>query len=267
MDGLPTPPPDFESVVARIVEENIATGRFKRAASWRSKAHPLSLEQYVDRVILNVCREFKRNQALVDGDSHEWELLAQYLYERACRTIRRLRPDTDVSSNARDFSQQACLTIYHQRYPFDVSFEAWATTILNNLILAHYTRSPDAMDQFVLPYSLDEAVTPKERSANLPDQVSPDPQSPASLENIDNQMVLRNAIDQLRSPTQRKVIIATYFEDLDDAQIAKRLRKTKQAIYNLRNRALSRLKVLLGDETNTRIWRRNPSDNIRGDSR
>jgi DNA-directed RNA polymerase specialized sigma24 family protein len=41
------------------------------------------------------------------------------------------------------------------------------------------------------------------------------------------------------------VIQDTFLRELDDAQIARRLGKSKQAVYNLRHRALARLQKIL----------------------
>lgn len=57
-----------------------------------------------------------------------------------------------------------------------------------------------------------------------------------------------DAIEQLRSKAQREIIIRT-FEELSDAQIAQQLGKSKQAVYNLRHRALARLKEILSEPT------------------
>lgn len=240
-------PIHFENRITRLVEENLANGRFHRLAASQSRQQPLTLASYVDSVIFHCCREHGRIQGLENGDATEWNRLRDFLLRRAVPMVQRFRSGTNILVAALDFAQQTCLVIFDERYPFDVSFDAWATTILKNLILAHYTRSPDVLNRLHPPESLDEPRTTDDGSRPLLGELVPDALSLASFEKVENQIVLLDAIDQLRSPAQRRVILETFLEELDDAQTARRLGKSKQAVYSLRHRALARLKEILSE--------------------
>jgi RNA polymerase sigma factor (sigma-70 family) len=198
-------------------------------------------------VIFHCSREHGRIQGLENGDATEWNRLRDFLLRRAVPMVQRFRSGTNILVAALDFAQQTCLVIFDERYPFDVSFDAWSTTILKNLILAHYTRSPDVLNRLHAPESLDEPRTTNGESRLSFSEIIPDALSFALFEKVENQIVLLDAIDRLCSPAQRRVILETFLDELDDAQIARGMGKSKQAVYSLRHRALARLKEILSE--------------------
>lgn len=238
-------PAGFEVQVVQSVEKNLAVSRFKRFSFRSDVFHRPTLTDYVDQVVLHTRREYARVQALERRDDVEWDRLWQSLFQRACRMMQHFRAGLEGRDEARDFAQQACEVIYQERYPFDISFEAWAATILKNLILAHYTRSPDVLGQPWPPPPFDERESERDGSAIPWIEVLPNRQAPVDFERTEDKMVLLGAIEQLQSKAQRKVVIGTFLEELSDEQIARQLGKSIQAVYNLRSRALARLKEIL----------------------
>lgn len=233
-----------EDLVIQIVQENLGRGRFERFSNGHSGCR--SLSDYVSQVVYYVCREHARIKALEQGNTIAWHQVRNFLIHRAARMLQGFqKSNPDIYSEALDLADETCLIIFNQPYPFDVAFEAWITVILKNLILMNHTRSTDAMDHYALRYSLDAPRVSSEGTVNTLSDFLTDGQSVTFFENVENQMVLLDAIDQLRSPAQRRVIRYSYLEEMDDAQIAKRIGKTKQAVYNLRKRALTRLRYIL----------------------
>jgi RNA polymerase sigma factor (sigma-70 family) len=230
--------------VVQIVRYNLDAGRFSRFAAQRAQKKPLTPAQYVDIVLHHFCREHTRVALLEQADPTEWERLRALLARRAYRIVNGFGSGTQVWAEACDFASETCLIIFEARYPFDIAFEAWATTILRHLILARYTRSTDALDRAGTPISLDAPVRAVNDAGDPPIELLADDQSAAPFEKIENQSVLLNAIAQL-SPLQRQVIEGEFLHQWDDAQIARRLGKSKQAVYNLRHRALLRLREIL----------------------
>jgi len=250
-----------EDRVIQIVQTNLNNGRFERFAASRSRRVPLTLVDYIDIVLLHVAEEHRRVDALEKGDATEWDRLCNLLARRAYRMVQHFRNVVDMPAAALDFANEACLIIFDECYPFDVSFDAWASTILKNLILTRYTRGTDIMDRTGIE-SLDAPVfIADEYAGNTLGELFADKQSLAPFEKIENQTLLLNAIAQLQSPVQRQVVKDTYLRELDDAQIAQRLGKSKQAIYNLRHRALLRLRRIL---THQIPPQEKPEKNIRG---
>ncbi|MCL4395609.1 MAG: sigma-70 family RNA polymerase sigma factor [Chloroflexi bacterium] len=237
------PAPEIEGVrleqrVVHLVEENIKRGRFAKFAGGESNRTFFNLAEYVDRVVSCVVKEGPRIQALQDGDATEWNRLGNFLFTRAKPIVGRFRGRGGASADALDFAQKACLVVFEKQYPFDIPFDAWATTILNHLIIAELTRSGDALDRPQPPESLED---PPGRSleSGLPlSELLANPSALAPFEKIENQSLLLGAIDQLRSPAQQFVIIQSYLNQVEDVEIARLLGKTTQAVYNLRQRAL-----------------------------
>ncbi len=227
-----------------IVQGNLNNGRFQRFAANRAQRQSLMFADYVDSVLLHLSREHDCIDALEKADATEWERLREFLARRAYRLVQRFRNGTEAWAEALDFANETCLIIFEERYPFDVAFEAWATTILKNLILTRYSRSTDVMDRANAPESLDAPDIANEHAGNTLGEMLADGQSSAPFEKIENQTLLLNVIAQLH-PAQRQVIQDTLLRGLDDTQIARRLGKSKQAVYNLRHRALVHLKRVL----------------------
>lgn len=240
------PTPVSEEQIFQIIQTNLSNGRFQRFAAHRSRRHPFTLADYIDLVLLQFSREHERLALLEKDDSAEWQRLGKLLAHRAWRIVRHFRDGTDAWEEALNFAQETCLIIFEQRYPFDVSFEIWATRILKNLILARYERGTDILDRRQRLQSLD-APDPTSTGNILQESIADD-QSLTPFDRVENQTLLLNAIAQL-SPAQRQVIQDTFLRELDDAQIARRLGKSKQAVYNLRHRALARLQQILTRQT------------------
>lgn len=232
--------------VVQLVARNISNGRFRRLAS--AQGNRLTLPGYVDCVLFHLRREQERVDALAAGDVVEWNRLLDFLRRRAYPMATAFRPKADAFQDACDFAQQALVVIFAQPYPFDVSFDAWAATILKNLVLERYTRSRDVLNQNTPPSSLDGPAQPDRPFSNSLGEMLANPDWPAPFDQVENQLLLLQAIYKLQSPAQQKVILWTYIEQWDDAHIARALRKTRQNVYNLRRRALLRLRAIIQQE-------------------
>ncbi len=250
--------------IAATILRNLASGRAQRvmavsadtgqrrdttAASPTSDPLPPTSEDagrfadYVDRVIATYLQEHVRVERLVERDEATWTNLFEQLTNRAYRFLQRRQvPAARAADEARDFAQQACERIYNAPFPFDAPFDAWATRILFNEIRQRDTRSRDLTDRTRGIISLDLGTEGNDFSLY---EVLFDPASSAIFEQLEIQIWLLRAIDRLRSRAQQQVIIYTYFDELSDAEIAQRLGKSRQAIYNLRHRALRKLKKIL----------------------
>ncbi len=248
--GAPSEDPLFEDRLCQIVHQNISSGRFKRYNSARAKEHQVTLAKYIERIIPFLHQEDARMQRLRRGDHDEWARLENFLSRRASSLISRLLRETRSEDRAHDFAQRACEIIFRTRrpYPFDVPFAAWVTTILKNEILKCYIRSREPMDRVGLVDSLEEPRSLPNGQTSALGELLPSEDASAAFDNAEDQMVLVGAIARLQSALQRDVISLTFIDGLGDDQIAKRLGKSKQAVYNLRNRALERLKEILGND-------------------
>ncbi len=253
--SLPAPCLPPESRLVRTVQANLANGRLERLTRaarsdhiGRSTRRLISLADYVDRVLWHLSREQTRVDSLARGDPGEWQRLRDFLARRASCLIERFAGRARAAE-AYEFADEACRIIFEKPYPFDVPFDAWSTTILNHLVMARWTRSPDALDHGAPVLSLDAPMRPDpDEDRSLGDQLADD-RSSSPFKAIEDQSVLLGAIDRLHSPAQRQVILDCYFADLSDDEISRRLGKSKQAVYNLRRRALMQLRQVLTADT------------------
>lgn len=201
------------------------------------------LQEYVTRVIRRYHAEHPRIQRLADRDLQEWQGLLQLLTARGYQKLLRFgRKPSRACEEAHDFAQDAAEIICGAWFPYDVPFEAWAGLILNNCILQSLTRSRDLMDREPVLMTLDspplnEATPHAAQSAAVAAASSKD-----RLEILELRDSLQHAILTLRSPSQQYVLVATFFEGLDDEEIAHNLAKSKGAVHILRHRALHGLR-------------------------
>jgi RNA polymerase sigma factor (sigma-70 family) len=154
-------------------------------------------------------------------------------------------PAAQAASEAADFAQESCEAIHIHPFPYDVAFDAWTARILKNNVLQRYTRSRDVTDRMPGTVSLDGSATiDREDTFSLYSLLS-DESSTSAFDRADVREWLLGAIAKLKSQAQQQVILDTYFYELDDGEIARRLGKTKNAVYILRYRALQNLKQML----------------------
>jgi len=240
--------------ITGIVSRNVASGRAQRVMAKQSTEgrEELPLEIYIDRVVNSYLQEHGRVEALAAQDEAAWTELAEQLTGRAYNILLRFQvPPGRARGEAADFAQATCQVIYNHRFPCDVSFDAWATLILKNRILWRYTRSQDLPDREPIR-SLDQPIrSGTGNDFSLYDLLTGDSGAP-TFERLEVREWLIQAIACLRSRAQQQVIIDTFFYELSDEEIAKRLGKTRQAVYNLRHRALRGLKEILERRKNGR---------------
>lgn len=228
--------------VETVVRHNLESGR----AGWvmeRDRTLPsLSSEQllaYVNTVIPIYLQEHRRVKGLGDDQELAWDTLLKELTHRAKNMLRTRSSALEPA----DFAVQACISIHDQWFPYDVFFDAWATTILRNHIHWPPTRSPDLLDRHPNMPSLDR-IGQQEDQRTMYDLLS-DPSALNSFDRIEDREMLIDAIKQLPSEDQKAVVVYKFFYDLSDDEIATKLGKTRQAVYSLRHRALIRLKRIL----------------------
>lgn len=241
---------DLTLNIVNIVERNLVSGRVGRVMVTSGQHHTLSpvvLESYVDRVIGYYLKESSRVTALANKDATAWEGLREWLVMRTYSFLRNLSTSGASAPDAEDFSQQACEVLIKKlpEYHYDAPFDAWATVILRNIVWQPYMRGRDIIDRKATTASLDQPIqNESQESASLWELLS-DPSQSAAFEQVEKRMLFADALARLNSDAQRAVIIHTFFNELSNEQIAEELGKSKSQVYQLRHRALERLKEIL----------------------
>lgn len=249
--------------IETIVLRNYASGRLDRVMrrghieDGTNNGEPLSsnstrfsdtfIKRYIDRVVNIYLQEHQRVVRLALPDPAEWQQLMRLLVVRAYRTLVRLQHSSPrAQDEAADFAQQTSEIIFRTFFPFDIPFDAWATVILNNCILQSATRSADLLDRTPKPLSLDTVFTPDSQgSPRSLATLLAHPTSEQEFESVEVQEWLLNAIRLLPSDSQQYVILASFFYEMDDREIAHHINRSIGAVYTIRHRALKRLRELL----------------------
>ncbi len=228
--------------VTRIAWHNFSSRRFEHLRRYRRTGQTLTSSQYLDLLIQRWCLESERVRRLADDDEAEWMRLYGTLAHLAARMLRRY-PVHSAANEATDLAQRACERIRKSFYPCDVPFNAWATTILKNLVLEP-SRSGDALDEAHDPVDTTDPALDMEGERAAPAAQLPDERVHRDFDQVEDRDLLDHALQEL-SPLRRQVIELTYFQDWSDLQIARQLGKNKGAIQTLRHRALGQLAYLL----------------------
>lgn len=241
--------PDELAFVWLVVEKNIASGRVRRFCG---EHHEAKLPGYIDRVITTFSQEQERVLRLAAADETEWQDLKHSLTQAAGRLLHHLGLETaTIEQLAAEYAHDTCEILFRSRYPFDVPFFAWARRILTNRIYRDFTRSRDVWYRERHMSSLDELAY-TEADVVMAHETVADTGAVIAMERVELQDWMMWGINRLVSPDQRAVLIATYFLDMSDRDIARRLGKTKNAVHVLRHRGLASLSKHLNLELSQR---------------
>lgn len=231
--------------ITAIVARNVQSGRAQRVLATTA---PEQIERYIDRVIATFIVEHDRLDRLAAGEADAWTRLFQQLAQRAQWLLNRITTSPATAPEAIEFAQAACEAIFRSTFPYDVSFDAWATLVLKNIIWQRYQRSRDLLDRNSQVESLEGAPTAEPGTEFSLHELLADP----SADVFDQPEVrewLLSALDQLSSVTQERVLIELYFNERSIPEVAQRLGRSVQAVYNLKHRALLELKSILMRES------------------
>ncbi len=230
--------------LAVIVKRNVQSGRAQRAMA---AASPMTIDQitrYIDRVIATFLREQCRLDRLTAANDDEWTLLFKQLTQRARTLLSRISTSPATAPEATEFAQAACETIFRTPFPFDVSFDAWATLILRNTIWQRYQRSRDLLDRNPRVESIERATAAEPGEEFAWHERIADPNAQMSDQPEVREWLLA-ALEQLPSVAQERVLLDLYFHGRSQPEVAHRLGRSLQAVYNLKHRGLSELRQIL----------------------
>ncbi len=253
----------------RALAHNLRTGRVYRVLQQQNLAEvPLPLSLYAElegdgteeqqqlsrllgyiRLMVGVyLLERDRLAALSASEPEEWNALTEQLTRQAYHQLvaRSIGP-WYAHDKATELAQQACVRVFSAVYPCDISFDYWVGAILKNLVLEFLTRSRDLLDRNLRVTSIDQldeqGIEPSAPEPSLLPATGTDANA-ISFAFGDNEALLQ-AIHGIRSDDRRAVLIMTYFQELDDEEIAERIGKSRGAVHTLRCRALTQLRSAL----------------------
>ena len=232
--------------IRAIIQRNVASGRFQHVKNYRG-GH-LTVGEYARQVISNYLESYPLVSGLIAEEGRAWQSLWEMLFVAAYHKLCSYGWDREQAwGRAQEVTQEACIQIHGSSYPWDCPFDAWALTILIHIIKRQYKRTTSPLD---VPGMTQTPQALRQESLEG-EEYGDRGVAKASIEQngfraVEDHEMLTVAIRQLPSAAQREVIIALFFEGLSVNEIAVRLGKTPQAIYNLKHRALAKLKALLG---------------------
>lgn len=223
--------------IVRLARRNFETGRYERFQNHPRAPVPLTPPRYLQHLVQVWTHEADFYYRLRQRDAHCWNELRLTLIQAATSTL----GNFPHSETAEDFAQRACAKILVSEYPFDVPFKWWASTIVQNMVLAR-GRSKDRINDQVL--SLDTPPYTMTAETAVPRQIA-DPLAEFFTDAIQDRDLLLHVLRRL-SEQRRMVIVLSYFEEWDDTMIGAELGINPANVQTLRHRALDQLAELLG---------------------
>lgn len=229
--------------IAAILRRNLRLGRAQRVMAKQGVVLSATTWLAYQRQVVQVYwHEYGRVYRLAENDRQAWEQLWRELANAArLAFLRCCMGCAAAEDRACDASQQACVQIYANAFPFDAPFSRWACAILKNCILQVLTRSNDLLDRHPYIASIDDLDAP--RGAFAAAQWSED-----AYAHSDKMSALLDAIERMQSQNRRQVLMYSYFEDMDDKEIAEAMHRSTGVIHTLRHRALRQLREIMAEE-------------------
>lgn len=232
--------------IATILRRNLRLGRAQRVmAKQGGDLSATTWLAYQRQVVQVYWHEYGRVCRLAENDRQAWELLWRELANAArLALLRYFMGGAAAEDRACDASQQACAQIFANAFPFDAPFSRWACAILRNCILQVLTRSSDLLDRHPYIESLDDLDAPRGAHGALAFAHW----SEDAYTHSDQMGALIAAIERMQSQNRRQVLMYSYFEDMDDKEIAEAMHRSTGVIHTLRHRALRQLREIMAEE-------------------
>lgn len=228
--------------VAGIVRDNVARGRVPR----KPAPHPQTgvPDSYIDEVLGFIHTEGDTLHALRERDEAAWLRVMELLCVRAYTYLMRGGMEgAQARQLAEDLAQACSVTLWEQaleRFPYDTQFEAWVSRIAAYEVSQWRRSGKEQREQRAI--SLDGV--PDSNVQQTLYEVLPDLGASRALDEAEARMTLAGALEQLASEEQRQTVLRQLRGESDE-EIASALGRSKQAIYNLRYRALRALRRIL----------------------
>lgn len=233
---------EVEELVARItsvIQVNVTRGRLETFLAARQEYEP---EAYYQHVVEN----FHQNHAIVNGlqverDSLLWENLyhcvQSWVYNYLIR--RGFMPNEGTFRQVENYTSFAVEQLLKAHFPYDIQFERWARTVVQNVCRKHITSDTR------------QKCVPDKRLVGL-EQWQPGPLRSASAHSVQEELLgsldigeeLMAALRKLPAAS-RVVIQLRYFDGMDYPEIAAYLARTTKAVYNLHFKGIKRLREIL----------------------
>jgi len=236
------------AIVQELLEHNFAKGRWQQVMRKEFPFRDLdaAIQAYANRVAAGYEEQHTRVEPLQQGEAKAWTTLRCWLEKCARSRLQRqfYLEGENLQYEVEELVQDTCEAILTTYFPYDVIFEAWVSCILHNLIRRHY-RAAKVRHCITFADMMAETLSPGGPNAEEQEWEweFPDPCQP--LESWELHNLFEDLLAQLPTEEQRQVTRLTYILGWDAEAIATQMGKTRQAVYNLRNRGLTNLQCLL----------------------
>lgn len=213
----------------------------ERIGKWLGKNSKRTVLAYVRQVAeLYEDHHHYLYQIQVEKSDDVWHPLFKQLQRWAYNFLlgKSFRPGRRTFELAIGYATDAAATLVDSYFPYDVSFDAWACVLLQNICrrnMRESRRQKRIPDENLLP--LDERLTnmlaASDHDAHLRQEL---------------RLELLDAIRRLHNETSQRVILWRYFNNLSPAEIAEELKKSPAAVYSIHFRAVAELRKILQEK-------------------
>jgi RNA polymerase sigma factor (sigma-70 family) len=195
-------------------------------------------DSYLDDILYYAAVEGPFVAALSDQDGEAWESMASLISNRVHTYVRRyVGSPLDRDILEEDVVQICCLDFWDwlESYPYDCRLEAWISQCISRRVLRICTSAG---------YRRTRRLVSIDRSLNHEDyvlgDVLPDDSALRQFTQVEMNMALRCALKQL--PPQQREVILSVLEGEDIFECSRRMGRSRNSIYKLRERARKALR-------------------------
>lgn len=239
LEGIVEEEPLMIATIRAIVFNNLVICRVNNFLDNGTVSNP---KEYVLRVADHYKEWHLYIRRLQVEQNHQlWIELLDTLEKWARGFLKRLNfpPGRDRDQAARDCAADAGSILANKRFPFDVHFDSWASTVLRYVCLRHVEMLWNK-----------NKPQQNESTADIDHQMRStiDPEVTDSFRQFERRFDLLNAIEQMASEARKQFILLYYFEQKSFDEIAIIMGKSKNTLYKLHYDSLDDLGKILGEK-------------------
>ena len=206
-------------------------------------------DSYIDDIARTIIREEPRVRALLDKDDAAWQAMLDTIYRRVRANLRRsfsyLPLKVPFDALTVDMAHHCARVVWLRlpAFPYDTSLDAWVAVLVAYEISALRRRSDFKWNNYAR--SLEEPLTDQPGAPRLQDSLE-DERMREAWEVWEMRHVVDGYLDHL-SPDQQEVI-RRGLQGEDTESIARRMGRSREAVYALRSRAVKALRRMVASD-------------------
>ena len=239
---------DQEALAAKVVRQ-VERNRHRLPSSPPPDSQTGIPDSYIDDIIRSLIEEGPWVQALLARESQAWARLLALIEKRMWSNLSSYRhvlmSAAPIEMLVEDMTNYCANVVWRSlsRFPYDTRLEAWVSALVA-FEVSTFRRSADFKRNHKVR-SLERSLLPGPEEITLAD-VLPDQGADHAFERLDAELTIAAGL-KLLSPDQQEVVLRQLRGQTTE-DIAREMGRTREAIHQLRHKAVTKLRGFLALE-------------------